>query len=130
MGYAVDGVLENLARMTDDFWSEVGRHDHWSWPGVFSRYAGLLAARGPVRRVAEMDLALIREQLCSTAGNVLIVSHGHAIEAFSVLVAGPERLSGRPFAHLEGVRFRVSEDATLTLDLVLREPPNQAAHLT
>lgn len=110
MGFAVDNQVADLARMDSDFWDEVGRHDHWSWDSPYDRYAELLNANGPVSALADRHIELWRDFLdrAPDSSNVLVVSHGHAIEASLVAAVGAAKLQpfeNKPFGNIDGVRL-------------------------
>jgi broad specificity phosphatase PhoE len=106
MGFAVDDVID--IGLDDGFWSEVGRHDHWSMSDPWASYAEAITDKGHVARVAkaQRDAWLMALEAVPDGGSVLFVSHGHAIEVGLVACFDDRNLHeiGPPFRQLEGFR--------------------------
>ena len=83
MGFAVDEIIPALGQLPEAFWAEVGRHDHWSWPRLFARYRELIAMGQQVAALGMIQANIWIKTLEQIApdGSVLVLSHGHAIEA-------------------------------------------------
>lgn len=121
MGFAVDEVIPALGGLTDAFWEEVGRHDHWSWSQPFVQYRQLIALGREVAALGRTQAAIWVKALGSVPpqGALLVISHGHAIEAGLVTCFPQAQLDafGAPFGHCEGFRvnYRDGEFTQLAL---------------
>ena len=109
MGYAVDACHEELGLLTAAFWAAVPRHGHWEWDRPFDEYRQLAARDGPLRTLgrAQVEVWSAALQRLPAESAVLVVSHGHVMEAGLTCAVGEDVIDGgeRPFAHCEGFRL-------------------------
>lgn len=114
MGFAVDEIIPALGQLPEVFWAELGRHDHWSWARPFERYREFVAIGQQVAALGQIqaNIWLNTLEMAPPNGAVLVISHGHAIEAglVSCFPEGQLDKLDRPFSHCEGFRASYNGD--------------------
>jgi len=121
MGFAVDEIMPALGQLPEAFWAEVGRHDHWSWPRPFARYRELIALGQQAAALGKVQANIwinTLEQLAPD-GSLLVLSHGHAIEAGLVTCFPSGQLDelSLPFRHCEGFRASYVDQRFMKLEI-------------
>ncbi|MCX6045606.1 MAG: phosphoglycerate mutase family protein [Chloroflexi bacterium] len=121
MGFAVDESIADLGQLTEGFWTEVGRHEHWSWPQPFAHYRTLIATGQQVAALGQtqVDIWIRLLEMTPPNGAVLAISHGHAIEVGLVTCfpAGQLDKLDRPFSHCEGFRVHYADGEFIKLEI-------------
>ncbi len=121
MGFAVDESIPELGQLTEAFWAEVRRHEHWAWPRPFARYRTLSAAGQQVTAVGriQIDIWIRNLEMTPPNGSLLVISHGHALEVGLVTCFPSGQLDelSLPFRHCEGFRASYADGEFTRLEI-------------
>jgi broad specificity phosphatase PhoE len=116
MGFAVD---DTTGLPAGDGPGQVSRHEQWSWPDPYLRYAELIQADEGLAAAAQAhrDLWAALVQGVPDSATALVVSHGGIIEpALVACLPGSNHASwGAPFSHCDGARLGYNNGRFITV---------------